>query len=97
MGMYNEVFKKCPNEGCSGYGYMQIHQIVLGFGGFYLDRPESIAEELDKDQIIELKEAVEDRKWFECQNCKETFNINDPQDTSEKIDIINSIGKKEEE
>lgn len=92
MGMYNEVFKKCPL--CDeGYGYMQIHQIVLGFGGFHLDNPESIARELNKDQVQELKEAVEDSKWFVCENCKESFSIESPESQDEKIDIINSIGK----
>lgn len=89
MGMYNEVFKKCPH--CDrGYGYLQIHQIVLGFGGFYLDSPERIAEELDLDQVKELKEAVEGQ-WFQCQECSETFKLGGKQDDSEKMDILNSI------
>ena len=96
--MYNEVFKRCPKEDCNGLGYMQIHQIVLGFGGFYLDSPESIARELDKEQVIELKEAVERTGWFTCDECKETFNINEDEKTDEdKIDIINSIGKRDEQ
>lgn len=97
MGMYNEVYKGCPL--CKkGLGYMQIHQIVLGFGGFHLDSPERIAEELDIDQIKELKEAVESTKWFVCDNCKESFSIDDsPENNEEKINIINSIGKNESE
>lgn len=90
MGMYNEVFKRCPK--CDGLGYMQIHQIVLGFGGFNLDSPESLAEDLDMDQLLELKEAVRSTRWFNCQKCKEPFSINKKDnDIDAKIDIINSI------
>lgn len=91
MGMYNEVFKSCPH--CkSGSGYMQIHQIVLGFGGFNLDNPESIARQLNKDEIVELKEAVEREGWFKCQQCDRTFPVSE-QSEEDKIDILNSIGK----
>lgn len=93
MGMYNEVFKKCPN--CNGYGYMQISQIVLGFGEFYLDRPEDIAERLSTDEIKRLKECVEDCNWFFCKDCDKGFSIQDPEVNDEKINIINSIGKHE--
>lgn len=56
MGMYNEVFKKCPH--CSnGTGYLQIHQIVLGFGGFNLDDPNSL-NRLSLDELSQLREAV---------------------------------------
>jgi hypothetical protein len=94
MGMYNEVFKKCPT--CNGYGEMHISQIVLGFGGFYLDNPERIAEELDEDQVIRLKNAVEDSKWFFCKTCDKGFSIESPEKTKSKIDIINSIGKHDD-
>jgi hypothetical protein len=94
MGMYNEVYKKCPN--CTGYGYMQIGQIVLGFGEFYLDSPEDIAKRLSMDEIKLLKEAVEDSKWFFCRTCDKGFSIEDPRVSDEKIDIINSIGKHEQ-
>ena len=93
MGMYNEVFKKCPH--CNGSGYLQIHQIVLGFGGFNLDNPESIARELNLDQIKELKEAVEG-EWFRCENCSETFQMGGEDITNEKIKILNSITEKNE-
>lgn len=92
MGMYNEVFKRCPIEGCGGLGYMQIHQIVLGFGGFHLDSPESVAEQLDFEQIQELKEAVESNKWFVCDECHESFSICPEEDKQAKIDLVNSIG-----
>ena len=91
MGMYNEVFKKCPH--CDGRGYMQIYQIVGGFGEFNLDNPDSIARELDIEQIQALKEAVEDTKWFLCEECGESFSINKKVNLDDKIDIINSIGK----
>ncbi len=75
---------------------MQIHQIVGGFGGFHLDTPESIARELDIDQIKELKEAVESAKWFVCDDCHESFSIEGPESIDDKVDIINSIGKNDE-
>lgn len=56
MGMYNEVFKRCPE--CGKRGYLQIHQIVLGFGGFNMDDPETL-KELSPSQLEELHEAIE--------------------------------------
>ena len=91
--MYNEVFKTCPH--CNGRGYLQIHQIVLGFGGFHLDNPESIARELTLDQVKELKEAVEGQ-WFCCDDCAETFQVGGEDVENEKMAILNSIGKTNE-
>lgn len=71
MGMYNEVFSQCPK--CNGIGYMQIGQIVLGFGGFYIDKPESLADDLDESQLKELHEKVCEG-MFQCQSCNHTFN-----------------------
>jgi hypothetical protein len=70
--MYNEVFARCPK--CGGRGYAQIHQIVLGFGGFALDDPESLAEALTVEQLRELCVAVKDLD-FRCQNedCGRSF------------------------
>lgn len=53
--MYNEVFKRCPE--CGSRGYMQIHQIVLGFGNFNLDDLSTLFE-LTSDELVELSEAV---------------------------------------
>jgi hypothetical protein len=66
MGMYNEVFKKCPN--CKrGVGYLQIHQIVLGFGGFDLDDPD-----LTLDELKELRDTVYGETFY----CKsKAYNI----------------------
>ena len=96
MGMYNEVFKKCPT--CDGYVCLHISQIVLGFGGFYLDDPESIADELDLDQIKQLKRCV-DGKWFYCEKCDASFKASDSkEERQEKMEILNSImGKNESE
>jgi hypothetical protein len=44
MGMFNEIYKKCPRCGKECVG--QIPQIVLGFGEFNLDDPKSISERL---------------------------------------------------
>lgn len=62
MGMYNEVYKSCPE--CGKRCEIQIHQIVLGFGQFDLDNPDSLAEQLDEDQLLELKEAVNEEKFW---------------------------------
>lgn len=96
MGMYNEVFKKCPT--CGDYIRLCITQIVLGFGGFYLDNPESIADELDLEQIKRLKKCV-DGEWFYCEKCDASFKASDSkEERQEKMDILNSImGKNESE
>lgn len=75
MGMYNEVFYPCPKN-CGGYGYLQIQQIVLGFGGFYLDKriefcSESVRE-LTEEALIELKDAVTG-ELFTCECCGNSF------------------------
>lgn len=63
MGMYNDVFKKCPH--CEeGTGYMQIQQVVLGFGGFNLDDPKSL-NNLTLNELSELRSAVVDH-YFRC-------------------------------
>lgn len=82
MGMYNEVFKQCPS--CGEEGYLQIAQIVKGFGGFNLDDPKSIAESLTSEQIIELHDKVKD-KWFDCKNCETSFQLHHCGNT--KIDL----------
>lgn len=66
MGMYNEVFQPCPNSHC-GIGYAQIPQIVDGFGGFYLNKPETF-EELSTEHLERLLAYVED-EIFICDKC----------------------------
>lgn len=92
MGMYNEVFKKCPEPGCNGLGYTQIGQIVGGFGGFYLDNPESIAEELTLDEVHQLRNAVKD-EWFVCQKCNESFQLNSENKKDEKLKVLNELNE----
>ncbi len=70
MGMYNEVYCTCPK--CNGVGYMQISQIVPGFGEFSLPDGHNLRE-LTKGQLIELKGKVM-RGNFKCQNCGNVFN-----------------------
>ena len=82
--MYNEVWKRCPE--CGHSAYMQIPQIVLGFGNFNLDNPESIAEELSESEIETLFEYIgEDR--FECKECGNCFKLN-AKKTNMKIEMI---------
>lgn len=66
MGMYNEVFVKCPT--CNCHAYCQISQIVLGFGGFYLDRPDTL-EALSTDELTRLREAISG-EYFCCRSDK---------------------------
>jgi len=84
MGMYNEVFKLCPKCQCNAI--MQIPQIVLGFGGFHLDDPESIAEKLSPEDVDQLIEYVKDSdRYFECQNCHHTFRLQDAIEKSTSV------------
>jgi len=70
MGMYNEVFCRCPK--CGGRGYMQISQLVFGFGEFDLDNYHTL-EDLDNDQLLELRAMVLN-KDFVCDDCENVFN-----------------------
>lgn len=99
MGMYNEVFKKCPHcekKGGYGRGCLHISQIVLGFGGFDLDRPEEIAERLDVHEVQRLKESV-DGEWFRCEECKDTFRLGGEKEHDEKMNILNSLLRDDSE
>lgn len=73
MGMYNEVFKRCPEPNCEGTGYMQVPQVVLGFGGFHLDNLDSLSE-LTEDELRELHSLVM-RRTFRCDKCHTTFHL----------------------
>ncbi len=68
MGMYNEAWKACPK--CGGESYVQIKpQIVLGFGGWNLDDPEGLAEELSLDELKQLQEELhEEHNKLRCKN-----------------------------
>lgn len=70
MGMYNEVYCRCPK--CGGLGYMQISQIVLGFGEFNI-QDRTTLEDLTSDQLEQLHEEVSEEQ-FECQSCNAQFN-----------------------
>ena len=71
--MYNEVHKSCYN--CGATCTIQIPQIVLGFGNFNLDNPDSM-KELTHEQKLELKEYVE-KESFYCghESCNSAFEI----------------------
>jgi hypothetical protein len=91
MGMYNEVFIRCPI--CGHKAYMQIHQIVLGFGGFDLDNRETL-ERLTQSELHELKAAVMER-WFRCEGegCDNYFNPYRKEEKSAKIDLAEELFK----
>lgn len=73
MGMYNEVFLRCPHcakKGAHGSGEAQISQVVLGFGGFTLDDLGSLKYKLEqgdltKDQLKRIAECAAG-PWFTC-------------------------------
>jgi hypothetical protein len=67
MGMYNEVYKKCPN--CDILNTIQISQIVLGFGCFDLDYGTNI-EDLTQDQKHDFAKEV-NKETFVCHECGE--------------------------
>ncbi len=82
MGMYNEVYKKCPE--CGKQSVLQIAQVVMGFGEFDLDDPNSIIATFEaihfdveeccrtlKDYIVG---ALNDGRRFECE-CGHSFNL----------------------
>lgn len=62
MGMYNEVYKNCPE--CERRCEIQIGQIVLGFGCFDLDNPRDLASRLDAEQLVDLKEMVASKTFY---------------------------------
>jgi rubredoxin len=70
MGMYNEVFYTCPE--CKGRGYMQISQLVLGFGEFDLENYDTLRD-LDFDDLLELKARVLYDNFI-CDDCGHVFN-----------------------
>lgn len=92
--MYNEVFKTCPK--CGHLAYAQISQIVLGFGGFNLENPERIAEELTENEIIQLVACVKDT-WFECHDCGNTFKLNEKKNTNDKTDLLKKLLNEDEQ
>jgi hypothetical protein len=90
MGMYNEVFKTCPE--CAHISVMQIPQIVLGFGGFNLDAPDSIAEELSPEEVDQLINYVKDRhRYFECPECHNTFQLKDTAEKSASVAKLKNL------
>ena len=80
--MYNEVFKKCPR--CGGRGYLQIGQIVLGFGEFNLDDPEDLARKLSEEQMRALAERVKE-EWFRCEKCERGFLLEETRQRREQL------------
>lgn len=75
MGMYNEVFKECPE--CGGKMYLQIPQVVYGFGGFDID-DKSTFQDLTVHELEKLKEYLRG-ETFSCQDedCYNTWNYGD--------------------
>lgn len=71
MGMYNEVWCGCP-ECRTGFGYMQIPQVVLGFGNFDLDDPTTL-EELEINEEERFYRYVREDNFI-CQRCENVFN-----------------------
>lgn len=103
MGMYNEVYKKCPH--CKkGVGYLQIHQIVLGFGGFDLDSPATLVG-LNLDELRELRNTLEGETFW-CRApgygygdydnddpdvCQGSFRVLNPETYEQRQKLINEL------
>jgi hypothetical protein len=96
MGMYNEVFKQCPNckkRGREG-GYLQITQIVLGFGEFDLDDKFNLFHHsVSTLELLEqyIKEELSDYGYFACQSCGHTFKLWNGAEDEQKAKIINRL------
>ena len=71
MGMYNEVFKRCPE--CGNLNDIQISQVELGFGGYYLDQPSTMYH-LDIEDKNKLKRRVE-AEDFHCSGCGNMYKV----------------------
>lgn len=69
MGMFNEIFCKCPQ--CGAQGYLQLPEFVLGFGGFDLENPETLLE-LSYEDLDALR-AIIDKESFNCEKCENYF------------------------
>jgi hypothetical protein len=64
MGMYNEVYADCPE--CGASCYMQISQVVFGFGGFNLDDL-STFDRLSDKEVEQVRDLVMEEDFF-CNN-----------------------------
>lgn len=89
MGMYNEVFKKCPH--CGSKGFMQISQVVLGFGGFDLDDPTTLSK-LTLEELKMLQECV-NNDYFSCmaESCGNSFRLLPDADKDARQQIIKDL------
>jgi hypothetical protein len=79
--MFNEVHKTC--ESCGRYMTIQISQIVLGFGEFYLDNPGEITDKLDLYQRGKFAEMVNEEE-FHCEcgwDFKPDIRVRQPEET----------------
>jgi hypothetical protein len=85
--MYNEVLCNCPN--CDGQGYLQISQIVLGFGGFNLDNPQQLMR-FTIEELKRLAKAVEG-EYFNCSSCGFYFLRNEYKDLKQKEIFIKEV------
>lgn len=68
MGMYNEVFDTCPKCG-NRTGYLQVYQIVLGFGGFDISDLSGLKSRFDSGDLsakdlTRLADALEDEVFY---------------------------------
>jgi hypothetical protein len=70
MGMYNEVYCLCK---CGFNVSTQIPQVVLGFGRFHLNNPDSLSA-LSQEEKEELAKYVNNED-FCCGRCKISFKI----------------------
>jgi transcription elongation factor Elf1 len=90
MGMYNEVYKRCAK--CGEMCDICISQIVDGFGEFYLDDPQSIAEKLTLGEIKSLHAFLSGEN-FHCVNCGASFSATNNVVLEEKVELFKKLFK----
>ncbi len=91
MGMFNEVLKSCPS--CGARAMAQIRQVVLGFGNFDLDQPESLARHHTLAELRDLEDAVRDEStWFEC-SCGHRFRLLDDIEAGERRRLAERLSR----
>lgn len=85
MGMFNEIYKRCPS--CGETVEEQITDVVLGFGEFNLDNPESIKDKTTPAERKELAEIINKMIW-DCIKCGHTFKVEVAvQDDTQKVKV----------
>lgn len=87
MGMFNEVFCRCPQ--CGNQVCHQIGPIVSGFGEFHLDSFEDLSSRTE-EELRKLKNALQGERFF-CETCATEFDPYEGRAGSEKGSLIKEL------